>query len=52
MSGCRFQADTGNLVHDSGRFFAIEGPVELQELSLDEAKQDIVARFTSARRSG
>nr|AXL05887.1 NDP-hexose 2,3-dehydratase [uncultured bacterium] len=25
LSGWRFQADTGNLVHDSGRFFAIEG---------------------------
>jgi oxidase EvaA len=25
LSGWRFQQDTGNLVHDSGRFFAIEG---------------------------
>src|SRR5262245_51485322 len=25
LSGWRFQPDTGNLVHDSGRFFAIEG---------------------------
>nr|AXL05594.1 NDP-hexose 2,3-dehydratase [uncultured bacterium] len=25
LAGWRFQQDTGNLVHDSGRFFAIEG---------------------------